>query len=124
MFAVNSPFIPCLGSIVFFVILCSFFIILRYLNYKETLALAEKGLVRPLKSDAKDRSGTGILLTGVVLTAIGFAVSLSLLSQGFGTWMIYGLVPLFIGLGLILVYILTREPKRKGEDKALNNKTI
>ena len=37
--------------------------------------------------------------------------------MGFGPWMILGLLPLFIGLGLILIYVVTREPKDKGEKK-------
>jgi preprotein translocase subunit SecG len=121
MFAVNSPFIPCLGSIAFFVILFGFIIFMRYLNYKETLALAEKGLVRP-QAEAKDNSGKGLLLTGMIFAAIGLGVSVGLLSLGFSPWMIVGLVPLFLGLGLVLVYVLTREPKEKGEDKELKNK--
>ena len=36
---------------------------------------------------------------------------------GFGPWMILGLLPLFIGLGLVLIYVVTREPKNKGEKK-------
>jgi hypothetical protein len=32
---------------------------------------------------------------------------------GFGPWMIAGLLPLFVGLALILIYVLTQEPRDK-----------
>jgi hypothetical protein len=31
---------------------------------------------------------------------------------GLGPWMLLGFIPLFFGLGLILVYVLTREEKK------------
>ena len=110
----------CAGGVGFFVILFAFLILLRYLNYKETLALAEKGLVRP---QAEPNNGKSTLRTGIIVASIGLALLFGLwpiginsnFPLGFGPWMIVALVPLFIGLGMILIYVLTREPKDKEE---------
>jgi hypothetical protein len=104
--------IPCLGVVAILVIIFGFFAFLRYMNYKETLVLAEKGLTRPEKKSSK-----GFLRWGILITAIGLALSLGLYTIGFnsptdyplhlGPWMLGGFVPLFLGLGLVLLHFLT-----------------
>lgn len=104
--------IPCLGVIGILVIIFGFLAFLRYMNYKETLALAEKGLTKP-----ETKSGKGLLRWGIVLTSLGLALSLGLYFIGFnsptdyplhfGPWMLGGFVPLFLGLGLVLLHFLT-----------------
>lgn len=106
--------IPCLGVVAILAIIFGFLAFLRYMNYKETLALAEKGLTRPEKKSSK-----GLLRWGIVVTAIGFALSLGLYPLGFdsgakyplhlGPWMLGGFVPLFLGIGLILIHYLTEK---------------
>ena len=61
----------------------------------------------------------GILRWGVVIAALGIAFTLGLYPFGFATgeeyplhlgpWMLVGFVPLFLGLGLILVHYLTEK---------------
>jgi hypothetical protein len=109
-----NDLIPCLGVIGVLAIIFGFLAFMRYMNYKETIALAEKGLSRPEK-----KSGKGLLRWGIVITAIGFALSLGLYPLGFdsgnnyplhlGPWMLGGFVPLFLGLGLILLHYLTEK---------------
>ena len=104
--------IPCLGVTGSLAIIFGFLAFLRYMNYRETIALAEKGLTRP---EAKTKSG--LLRWGIVITALGLALSLGLYPLGFsaadiyplhlGPWMLGGFVPLFLGLGLILLHFLT-----------------
>jgi len=106
--------IPCLGVVGTLTIIFGFLAFLRYMNYKETIALAEKGLTRP-----ETRSGKGLLRWGIVITAIGFALTIGLYTIGFaaantyplrlGPWMLGGFVPLFLGLGLILLHYLTEK---------------
>ncbi len=120
----DGPFIPCIGGVVFFALLFAFLGFVRWLHYRETLALAEKGLVRP---SSKSSDGKDVLRWGIVITAIGLALTVGLwplglmgngASQfplGLGPWMLAGFIPTFCGLGLILVYILTRPEKPKGE---------
>lgn len=109
-----SDLIPCFAVTGSLVIIFGFLAFLRYMNYKETLALAEKGLTRPER-----KAGDGLLRWGIVMTAIGLALTLALYPLGYsagydyplhiGPWMLGGLVPLFLGLGLILLYVLTRK---------------
>ncbi|MBL8103376.1 MAG: hypothetical protein JNM02_12650 [Anaerolineales bacterium] len=109
-----NDLIPCLGVVGILAIIFGFLAFMRYMNYKETIALAEKGLSRPEK-----KSGKGLLRWGIVITAIGFALSLGLYPLGFdsgnnyplhlGPWMLGGFVPLFLGLGLILLHYLTEK---------------
>ena len=106
--------IPCLGVVGILVIIFGFLAFLRYMNYKETLALAEKGLTKP-----EGKSGKGLLTWGIIITSLGLALSLGLYFIGFnspndyplhlGPWMLGGFVPLFLGIGLILVHYLTEK---------------
>lgn len=92
-----------------------FFVLARYLRYRETLRLAEKGLVDPHYSP----NGKGALRWGLVLTGFGLALCVGLYPLGwvdglrgvfplnFGPWMLIGLLPAFFGLALLAVYRLT-----------------
>lgn len=110
------------GSLGFFGMIFALIAFMRYMAYRETLALAEKNLVRG--SVRGDDSGT--LRTGVITAAVGMALCLGLwpigflanMPFGFGPWMVIGLLPLFIGLGLILIYVLMR-PEKKQTDSTL-----
>jgi hypothetical protein len=110
-----NDIIPCLGVTGTLALILGFLAFLRYMNYKETIALAEKGLTRP-----PARNGKGLLRWGTLIAAIGLALSLGLYPIGFssgenyplhlGPWMLGGFVPLFIGLGLVLLhYLVDRE---------------
>ena len=109
-----SDFIPCLGITGILVIIFGFLAFLRYMNYKETIELAEKGLTRPQSNPSK-----GFLRWGILVTSLGLALSLGLYFVGFessenyplhlGPWMLGGFVPLFLGLGLILSHFLTQK---------------
>ncbi len=84
--------------------------------------LAEKGLVKPPRERNGGRANGGskaALVWGVILAAIGLALILGLwplgftsvgrgFMFGFGPWMLFGLLPLFFGLALVLIYVLTR----------------
>lgn len=114
----SDGLIPCLGFLGFFLMLFSFIAFTRYLAYRETVVLAEKGLVRPerLRGDGK-----GALRWGIISTAMGLALCLGWViafftvgrdEDGFALFALIGLFPTFFGLALILIYVLTREPKK------------
>lgn len=106
--------IPCVGVLGVLFIIFGFIAFMRYLNYRETLALAEKGLSRPEPKKSKT-----LLRWGVIVTALGVALTLGLYPIGFftgdsyplhlGPWMLGGFVPLFLGLGLVLLHYLTEK---------------
>jgi hypothetical protein len=108
-------------TLALFAMVFTFFALWRYLRYKETVALAERGLVRPQSGNGRDA-----LRWGIVITAIGLALMIGLypagvtlglgdfprggaFPMGFGPWMLIGLLPTFFGLALILVHVVTRE---------------
>ena len=109
-----SDLIPCFAIVGSLAIIFGFLAFLRYMNYRETIALAEKGLSRP-----EPKPGGGLLRWGTVITALGLALSIGLYPIGFSTgygyplhlgpWMLGGFVPLFLGLSLILLHVLTRK---------------
>jgi hypothetical protein len=84
------------------------------MNYKETIALAEKGLIKP-----ESKSNNGLLRWGIIVTALGFALTIGLYLFGFdsadlyplhlGPWMLGGFIPLFLGISLILIHYLTEK---------------
>jgi len=110
----NSDFIPVIGVTSILIIIFGFAAFMRYINYKETLALAEKGLTRP-----EQKSNKGLLRWGIVIAALGLAFTIGLYPIGFisndeyplhlGPWMLGGFVPLFLGLGLTLLHYLTEK---------------
>ena len=109
-----SDLIPCLSIVSVLLVIFGFLAFLRYMNYKETLALAEKGLTKP-----ESKSNKNLLRWGIVIISLGFALSLGLYFIGFasadnyplhlGPWMLGGFVPLFLGIGLVLVHYLTEK---------------
>ena len=112
-----------IGILGLFFLTFIFIVLMRYIGYRETLHLAEKGLVRPDRTFSGN--GKDSLRWGVVITAVGLALCAGLypigllpgnsFPLGMGPWMIAGLLPTFFGLGLILIYVLTQD---KGDDKS------
>lgn len=109
-----SDLIPCFAILGSLAMIFGFLAFLRYMNYRETIALAEKGVPRP-----EGKPGGGLLRWGILITALGLALSVGLYPIGFvggydyplglGPWMLGGFVPLFLGLGLVLLHVLTRK---------------
>ena len=109
-----SDLVPCLSIVSVLLVIFGFLAFLRYMSYRETLALAEKGLTRP-----ETRSGKGFLRWGILVSALGFALTVGLYLIGFaaadqyplhlGPWMLGGFIPLFLGIGLILIHVLTEK---------------
>ena len=119
-------FAPFCCGLLFFLILFAFLVAWRYLQYRETLALAEKGLLKTEGGRVEVRGdGKGALRWGVVIAALGLALTIGLWPLGIGTtyplglgpWMIGAFIPLFFGLGLILIYVLTKGNGKSGAGK-------
>jgi hypothetical protein len=101
-------------ALIFFIIF-GFATLMRYFRYKETVALAERGLLR----ESRKHRSRNTLRTGIIVTSIGLALSCGLMPIGFlvykpstlplgffGPWMLVGLLPTFFGLGLIVIHAL------------------
>lgn len=123
--------VACAGVIGFFLLLFGFLIAWRYFNYIELKALAEKGLVKSQRNNVHVKNQP-MLIWGIIITGLGVALTLGLLPVGhtgtgsmypfgLGPWMLFGYVPLFFGLSLILIHVLTRNGKADEKPEELAN---
>ena len=89
---------------------CGIALLAIWTGYRRDRALIEKGLYQPEKPERVVFPGQGLLVGGAVLAGIGLAlvVSAFLFQIGKATG-VPGLVFLFIGIALLLVYVTTRE---------------
>jgi len=97
----------CLFGGFFFLIVFGLVAFVRFLRHKEILTLAERGLAYPERRNGKDT-----LRWGIVFAAVGLALIIGLFPTALrGEWLLLliGLLPTFFGLGLVLIYVLTRE---------------
>ena len=116
---IYAPF--CCG-IMFFIVLFGFLAVWRYLQYRETIALAEKGLLKPGTTQESQTNGKASLRWGVIISSLGLALTVGLwplginshYPLGLGPWMIGAFIPLFFGLGLILIHVLTKHEDKSG----------
>jgi hypothetical protein len=102
------------------IVVLGFVTLNRYIAYKERVALAERGFsARELaRREARGRQGgRGVLWGGVITMMSGLALLLGLATLGTGYWLIAGLLPLFVGLGMLLIYfIVSSAPVHEIED--------
>lgn len=120
-------FLACAFGLGLFGLVFAFILLMRFMAYRETITLAEKGLMRPQKQN----DGKASLRWGIIITALGAALCLGLwplgfvgytgFPLGFGPWMIVGLMPMFFGLGLTLIYVLTHDREKKNGDSSESN---
>jgi amino acid transporter len=112
--------VPCTGFLAFFAIIFGTLIVVRWFRHRELVAMAEKGLLPEQfaeKAAARKLGGRGFLVWGAVLTGLGIALFLGILPTAIidvedSALLIIGLIPLFLGLGLLIVYFVTRKEDR------------
>lgn len=110
-----------LAPFLLLLILLGFITLNRYIAYKERVALAQLGLSLDElgRREAAQRHGNrGVLWGGVITATSGLALLLGLSTLGAGAWLIGGLLPLFVGLGIILIYFLTMGNPPRNADQA------
>lgn len=100
----------------------AFFAFVRYLRYKETIALAEQGLLRPSR---RQRNGvTDSFRWGILTTFVGIGLTLSLLTIGVGPWLLVGLIPLFVGLAFLTIYYVGERETVVPDDNSEDSDSI
>jgi len=98
------------------IILLGFITLNRYIAYKERIALAQMGFsLEDLNRDVTPiRHGhRGVLWGGVITAMSGLALLLGLATIGLGAWLLGGLLPLFVGLGMVWIYFVTPATPRE-----------
>jgi hypothetical protein len=105
----------CLMPFLFLGVLVA--VLFRVLRHRETMAFASKGIVPP-NAPSKD-NGSDTLRWGVLCMSIGLALTLGIwpiglvniqYPLGIGPWMLTGFLPFFLGLGLIIVHLVSKPP--------------
>ena len=95
-------------SLIFAVIL-GFIAFMRYLSYRETIELAERGMLHPRHQRRQNSKLTRGMRIGIVVSAIGMALTCGLFTIGFeedyllGPWLLGGFIPLAIGGALLTI---------------------
>lgn len=83
---------------------------MRYITYRERVALMERGadLDVVLRHQRLERQGNrGILWAGTITAAAGLGILGGLWPLGPGVWLMVGFVPLFVGVGMLGIYYVT-----------------
>ena len=96
---------PAFAVCMLFSVIFGFLAYTRYLRYKETIALAERGLLRPSRRSRGRMSLT--LRWGIVIFITGIGLSIGLLILDTDA-VIAGLISVFFGLSLIVVHFVSR----------------
>lgn len=112
------------GANLFFGSILGFFGYLRYLKHKETIALAQAGLITTMP-EQKPTANLRNARSGIILMAIGMALCIGLYPIGWiadlnlplnlGPWMLVGLIPLFIGMAQVFITYLPSIQSLVGE---------
>ena len=100
--------ITIIGSVVVFAVVFGFAAYTRYLQHKETMVLAEKGL---LPEDSPENKGFSVQRWGMIFSITGLILILVMTPFAWNNiWILFllGLLPLAFGLGLMIVYVLTQ----------------
>ncbi|PKO15270.1 MAG: hypothetical protein CVU39_11745 [Chloroflexi bacterium HGW-Chloroflexi-10] len=114
--------LACAGIFVFFILLFGFLLLMRYINYKENVKMADGGIVQ-LQKPKRNRwllvvGWIGSVL-GVLLSAVIWVVGIKTINEAglyplaLGPWMLIGLAPLFFGLCMLLIYVILAPAQQK-----------
>jgi len=92
-------------------------ITLRWFSYRERMALIAQGLA-PEQGRNVEQKSKNLLAAGLIVGLVGLAITIALLTIGIGVWLLFGLLPLFVGLALVLTALVLRPEKAKEERAA------
>jgi Na+/H+ antiporter NhaB len=89
---------------------------LRWFKYKERMAALQRSAaaVEILLDDEPDARRKRQLAYGLTTALVGLALTIGLGTLGIGPWLLAGLVPFFVGLSMILSYLVT-QPEKPGQ---------
>ena len=86
---------------VMFIVAAGVSVVSRFFQHRETMRYARQGMYPPYPTTSR-KAPTKSMKSGINTAAVGLGLTLGLSFIGDGPWMIAGLIPLFIGLGLMI----------------------
>ncbi len=134
----SFAWIPVLGILfpVFVIaVIFGFIVLMRYLKYRERMLLAQRGFdpadLQPWSRLDRNGSPERQLRSGIITSLVGVALLVGLWTLGTGPWLLGGLIPLAVGIGELLTFVLTaptrpeqgnhdnqdQKPRDQGDDK-------
>ena len=125
-----SVLVILVGWLIALAIFFGFIVLLRYIQYREHMAMISSGM-HPRSLRRQRRSG-GMLRAGLIIAMVGLTLTIGLYPIGFilppiyatipwhlGPWLLPGLIPLGVGVALITSYYLERDaPPAEAESKS------
>jgi hypothetical protein len=126
-------YLVCAGFVALFALGFGTLVLMRWFRHKETLVMIQQGMVPP--ELMKKQNGKGMLVWGIgiaffglallgALAMLAFFIGLPTAESGGGgaifgvLWLVPGLVILFLGIALIIVYVVTRPAPAAESGKA------
>ena len=117
-----------IGWLTALAIFFGFIVLLRYIHYKERMALLAHGI--NLNNVPRQRRSRGMLRAGLITAMVGLTLTIGLYPVGFllpsaftsvplhiGPWLLPGLIPFGVGIALIVSYYLEQNTQIVDEDK-------
>ena len=116
-----------LGWLIALAIFLGFIILLRYIQYRERMAMLKHGI--PPRERNRQRHHQGILRAGLITMMVGISLTIGLYPLGFvlpaaftatplhlGPWLLPGLIPFGVGLALAVSYYLEQGSQNEMEE--------
>jgi len=75
---------------------------IRYLTFRERMAMIEKGIF-PVETKAPRDL---LLQRGIITAMTGLALTIGLGTLGLSPWLLFGLIPMFVGVAMLISYYL------------------
>jgi hypothetical protein len=96
---------------------CGIALLAIWTGYRKDRALIEKGLYQPEKPETAGPPGWGFLVAGSILAGIGVALIVSTFVFQIGKAIgVPGLIFLFIGIALLVIYFIAKEKRITPKD--------
>ena len=126
-----SLLVVLIGWLAALAIFFGFIVLLRYLQYREHIAMIGTG-IHPDSLRVTRRRSRGLLPAGLIIAMVGLTLTIGLYPIGYilppifsampfhlGPWLLPGLIPLGVGIALITSYYLERDvpPDSEGVER-------
>ena len=116
-----------IGWLIAMAIFLGFIVLLRYIQYRERMAMLRHGIRPPMSR--RQRRNRGILRAGLITMMVGVTLTIGLYPVGFllpstftstpfhiGPWLLPGLIPFGVGAALTGSYYLEQNAQSDMED--------
>lgn len=100
---------------------------LRWFKYRERMAAIQRSsaaAVEIFADDTSEQQRKRQLAYGITTALVGLALTIGLFTLGVGPWLLIGLIPLFVGLSMILTYLITQPEKEKADPPAAETPAV